>query len=85
MINSACEFFYSVLYSFFDVCVPVKYSHEFTNPPWITSYIKADIKRKYHYFKMSKQFPHSSYFNDKFKYFRTKIKNEIKHSYDNYV
>lgn len=84
-VNKQCDFFYTILYDMFSQCVPFKSTYKFTYPPWFTHLIKLNIKRKAHYLKMHRKFPHISFYLEQYKNLRSQIKKDIKTSYTQYV
>lgn len=84
-IETACTLFYDKLYNIINTCVPrYKKSTNKKYPPWFDSSIIYNIKRKAKCHEKYKK-TGSQLQLQHFKSLRTKIKTDIKNSYNNYI
>nr|CAH7718732.1 unnamed protein product [Callosobruchus chinensis] len=83
-LNLGTEKFYSFIYNTLDIYVPKYLSHNRKYPPWFTSDIIRNIKRKA---KLLRNFKHSGSisFLDEFKRLRSIIKAQLSSAYSNYL
>lgn len=83
-VNDACDLFYEILYSLFDMYVPKTKPRNINYDPWFTHAIIKDIKKKSQIWAKFKKDKNENTYRE-FKNLRAKIKRDIDVSYKNYV
>ncbi|KAB0797121.1 hypothetical protein PPYR_08115 [Photinus pyralis] len=83
-VDDACDLFYSSLNRVIQLCVPTYRKRKFSYPPWFTSEIINNIRRKYQERRAYDQFKTMPNLVN-FRELRATIKKQIKESYAAYV
>jgi hypothetical protein len=82
-VDEAVDFFYRNMYECFDVCIPrMKPTCKRKYPPWFTSQIINDFKRKNRYAKKRR---YSSFYENRFQKLRRDIKTNIRIAFLTYI
>lgn len=84
-VNHACDYLYSVLYTFFDECVPIRRNYKKSFPPWFTSQIRSAIKQKARLLRMHRKYKFVAHYEEQYKNLRAKIKKDIIIAHRNYI
>nr|CAH7724335.1 unnamed protein product [Callosobruchus chinensis] len=84
-VDSACELFYSEIYTILDYCVPkVKKIHTHMYPPWYNRHLIKTLKQKTAAFKKYKESGNIAY-QVEFKKLRSELKNQVSVAYRHYI
>lgn len=83
-VNAACEEFYAIIYSLFDLYVPLHGNKKRSYPVWYTPDLIKNIKLKNNYHKKYKLNKNVNTYNE-FKRLRSLVKSQISTAYNNYL